>query len=82
MVVFAKKNILFRDKDASFSLRKDDITVVPDWVAKSPYFAALVEDGKIVVSEGTKTLEKKVEASETSGDVPQEPKKTSRSKKK
>lgn len=64
MVVYSRANILFPD---GFRLRKDDVVTVPDEVAKSSYFAALVKDGKIVVTETVKTIDKAVEKTEKKG---------------
>ena len=54
MIVFARKNILFQQNGASYLLKKDSIGTVPAWVSDSAYFAALVKDGKIVISESKK----------------------------
>ena len=64
MVVYSKANILFRDGANRFSLRKDDVKEIPDWAAKTQYFAALARDGKIVVSETVKKVDKAVKDSD------------------
>lgn len=52
MFVLAKRNILFKAGEGqSFKLQAGLMSNVPDWVAKSQYFAALVKDGKIIVPE-------------------------------
>lgn len=75
----------------SFRLYKDVMGAVPKWVEDSAYFRALVQDGKLVVSDSTKdkVVEAKLETAEkisaekneaTIEAVKAEPKKT-RSKK-
>lgn len=67
MLVLSKRNIMLRangDTDV-VSLKRDEITAVPDWVAKLPYFSALVKDGKILVTEQKKpTVSKEAPASQ------------------
>lgn len=65
--VYSRGNILFRSQDGTkFMLKKDEIGSVPDWVAKSAYFDALVRAGKIVVTEGKKdsTIEAEIKLGE------------------
>ena len=64
MVAYARKNILFNEGGHSFKIRRDDVVTVPEWVAKSDYFAALVKDGKIVVTETVKEVDKAVQKAE------------------
>ena len=53
MLVLSKRNIIIPapDGSASVRLRAGLMETVPDWAAKTPYFQALVADGKIVPSD-------------------------------
>lgn len=53
MLVLSKRNIIIPapDGSASVRLRAGLMETVPDWAAKTPYFRALVRDGKIVPSD-------------------------------
>ena len=52
MLVLSKRNIIIPAPDGSTSvrLRAGLMETVPDWAVKTPYFQALVADGKIVPS--------------------------------
>lgn len=52
MFVLPKRNIILPSQDGSTSvrLRAGLMETVPDWAAETPYFKALVKDGKIVPS--------------------------------
>ncbi len=52
MLVLSKRNIIIPAPDGSTSvrLRAGLMETVPDWAAETPYFRALVADGKIVPS--------------------------------
>lgn len=56
MFVVAKSNIILPSADGrrTFPLRRGFMGEVPDWAASTPYFAALVADGKIGVPESKK----------------------------
>lgn len=56
MVVLSKKNVIIPSADGSQSVRlsRDQITDVPAWAAKTPYFKALVADGKLCTVEKKK----------------------------
>ena len=67
MFVLSKRNIILPSLDGSTSvrLRAGLMEPVPDWAAETPYFQALVKDGKIVPSgrsdkEAQAAAEKKV----------------------
>lgn len=53
MFIASKRNIILPSADGSksFRVRKDYIGEIPDWAADTPYFRALVADGKISVPE-------------------------------
>ena len=53
MLVLSKRNIVIPAPDGSTSvrLRAGLMETVPDWAVKTPYFQALVADGKIVPSD-------------------------------
>lgn len=76
MFVLSRGNILFNGPNGeTFRLHKDLMGTVPAWVSDSAYFAALVKDGKIVVSETAKdsVVEAKVkEAEETAKKINEE----------
>ena len=50
MFVLSKRNIILPapDGSAAVRLRTGMMETVPDWAAETPYFKALVRDGKIV----------------------------------
>ena len=52
MLVLSKRNIVIPAPDGSTSvrLRAGPMETVPGWAVKTPYFQALVADGKIVPS--------------------------------
>ena len=52
MLVLSKRNIIIPAPDGSTAvrLRAGLMETVPDWAAETPYFKALVKDGKIVPS--------------------------------
>ena len=52
MLVLSKRNIVIPAPDGSTSvrLRAGLMEIVPDWAAETPYFKALVADGKVVPS--------------------------------
>lgn len=56
MFVLAKRNVILPAPDRSefFALRKDEFSAVPEPFTRTPYFSALVRDGKIVVPESRK----------------------------
>ena len=53
MLVLSKRNIVIPAPDGSTAvrLRAGLMETVPDWATKTPYFQALVRDGKIVPSD-------------------------------
>ena len=53
MLVLSKRNIVIPAPDGSTSvrLRAGLMEIIPDWAANTPYFRALVRDGKIVPSD-------------------------------
>ena len=55
MLVLSKRNIVIPAPDGSTAvrLRAGLMETVPDWAVKTPYFQALVADGKIVPSDRT-----------------------------
>lgn len=57
MVVIARGNFLFRANDENYLLKRGVLTSVPDWVTKSAFFGALVQEGRIAISETTKDTE-------------------------
>lgn len=56
MFVLAKRNIVLPAPDRSefFRLRKDEFSTVPEHFTTTPYFSALVRDGKIVSPDSRK----------------------------
>lgn len=52
MFIISKRNLVIPSDDGSqrLTLAKDYIGPVPDWVAQTRYFKALVKDGKIILS--------------------------------
>lgn len=62
MYLFSKRNIVIPSPDGGLQYRipRDYIGPVPDWVTKTDYFAALVADGKLLLTTGTdKDIDKK-----------------------
>ena len=55
MVIFSKRNIVIPSNDGKIKkyIPKNFVGEVEDWVSATPYFADLVKDGKIVVTEST-----------------------------
>ncbi len=56
MFIAAKRNVILPSIDGSKTYRVQCgfVGEIPDWVAKTPYFEALVKDGKISVPESKK----------------------------
>lgn len=53
--VYSRGNILFRGANGEqYSIKKDAVAMVPEWVEKTPYYAALIKDGKLVAAEAKK----------------------------
>lgn len=52
MFVLSKRNIVIPAPDGSIAVRlaRGQMATVPDWAAETPYFHALVSDGKLVPS--------------------------------
>lgn len=52
MFVLSKRNIVIPAPDGSAAVRltRGQMSTVPDWAADTPYFKALVADGKLVPS--------------------------------
>ena len=50
MFVLSKRNIVIPGPDGSAAVRlaRGQMSTVPDWAADTPYFKALVADGKLV----------------------------------
>lgn len=55
MVIFSKRNIIIPSPDGKIKkfIPKNFVGKVDDWVTATPYFADLVKDGKIVITEST-----------------------------
>lgn len=53
MFILAKRNLLLPSPDGSQSCRvgRGFLGEIPDWAAKTAYFSALVQEGKIVVTQ-------------------------------
>ena len=52
MLVVSKRNIILPGPNGErFHMARDYMGPVPGWAEKSAYFRALVEDGKVIVSE-------------------------------
>lgn len=51
MFVYSKCNVILPSLDGSIrvKVKKEHVGEVPDWACKTPYFEALVNDGKIVI---------------------------------
>jgi hypothetical protein len=72
MLVYSKRNILFRSGPAHYLLKKEVFDDhVPDWALEHSYFKALVKDGTIAVSVGTsdKAVDAAIEASDAKDQV-------------
>lgn len=56
MFIVANRNIILPSADGSQSIRVERgfMGNIPDWAAKTPYFNALVKDGKIAVPKSKK----------------------------
>lgn len=54
--VMSTRNIIIPSPDGKefVRLERDGLCQVPDWAAKTAYFKALAEDGKLVVSDSRK----------------------------
>ena len=56
MFVLAKRNIIIPSTEPGIqpvALKKDGFADVPAWAESSPYFQALVSDGKLIVTDRT-----------------------------
>ena len=56
MFVLAKRNIIIPSAEPGVppvALKKDGFADVPVWAESSPYFQALVSDGKLIVTDRT-----------------------------
>ena len=53
MFILSKRNVILPslDRSASVRVKRDYLGEIPDWAAETPYFQALVADGKIVPSQ-------------------------------
>ena len=59
MIVVSRRNIILPGPNGErFHMARDYMGPVPGWAEKSAYFRALVEDGKVIVSESRKKKEK------------------------
>ena len=59
MFVVSRRNIILPGPNGErFKMPRDYMGPVPAWAEKSAYFRALVEDGKVIVSESRKKMEK------------------------
>ena len=59
MLVVSKRNIILPGPNGErFHMARDYMGPVPGWAERSAYFRALVEDGKVIVSESRKKKEK------------------------
>ena len=67
MLVISRGNFLFRENGENYLLKREVLTSIPTWVSQSSFFAALVREGRIVISESTKdsVVEKAIEVAET-----------------
>ena len=56
MFVMVKRNVILPSLDGKekVNVKRDFIGDIPDWAAQTPYFAALVKEGKITVPESYK----------------------------
>lgn len=69
MFIMSRRNIELPCKDGAqiHRVAKDFVGEIPDWAAGTPYFRALVADGKIVVPASTK--DKDLTAAEEESDL-------------
>lgn len=53
MFILSKRNVILPSADGVQSVRvaRDFVGEIPDWAASTSYFAALVKDGKIVITQ-------------------------------
>lgn len=53
MFIMSKRNLLLPSKDGSvrYPVRSGFVGDIPDWATQTEYFAALVKDGKVVVTD-------------------------------
>lgn len=56
MFIAAKRNVILPSADGteSYQVQRGFVGEIPNWAAKTPYFDALVKDGKISVPESKK----------------------------
>lgn len=56
MFIAAKRNVILPSFDGSetYRVQRGFVGEIPDWAAKTPYFEALVKDGKIGIPESHK----------------------------
>lgn len=56
MVILCKRNVMIpaSDKSTYKYIPKNYIGEIDKWVTETPYFGALVADGKIVITQSTK----------------------------
>ena len=54
--VMSNRNVIIPSPDGSDSIRlfRGQVGEAPDWAVRTAYFRALVEDGKLIVSNGKK----------------------------
>ena len=60
MLINSRKNVLFQDGGQTFLLKRGSFLTdgeIPAWVRASSFFAELVKEGSIVVSQGTSDTE-------------------------
>lgn len=82
MFILANRNIILPDKSgvSSFMVKSGALCEVPDQFCDTPYFYALVKDGKIAVPAGKKDSQV-IKASEDSGETLKETVKRTRKSK-
>lgn len=53
MFILSKRNVILPSPDGAKTIRvgRDFVGEIPDWAAATPYFSALVQDGKVVVTQ-------------------------------
>lgn len=84
MFIMSKRNIELPSPDGRrrHAVKKGFIGDIPDWAAGTPYFRALVKDGKIVVPDSKKDIDISAAAEEPQGtEEPQPDVKPGRKKK-
>lgn len=54
MVIFSKRNVLFRNGNETHYVKTGYVGEVPSWVPRTQLFVDMVADGQIVVAESTK----------------------------